>query len=143
MIKNMTKNYMLMAIFVLSFGLTLFTTDLSPAQPRTHRVVKGDTLWDICETYAHQVGRKRSNAWGLYDMHGNAFEWCFDRYEEDYYADSPTDDPSGPTTGLFRVYRGGSVFCYSVHCRSATRQRETPDFRSSLLGFRVALVLAD
>ena len=76
--------------------------------------VLGDYAWyeenadDIGEEYAHQVGLKKPNAFGLYDTHGNVFEWCHDYYEEDYYQQSPTNDPQGPESGSFRVLRGGS-----------------------------------
>jgi formylglycine-generating enzyme required for sulfatase activity len=60
------------------------------------------------ESYAHQVRLKKPNAFGLYDMHGNVYEWCHDYFEEDYYKQSPAKDPTGPTSGSSRVLRGGS-----------------------------------
>jgi formylglycine-generating enzyme required for sulfatase activity len=86
----------------------------------------------------HPVGRKRPNAWGLYDMHGNVFEWCWDRYEEKYYAISPGADPLGPSQTTGRVFRGGSWDSGARHCRAAARSGLTPVLRGSLLGFRVA-----
>jgi len=74
----------------------------------------GDYAWymknayDARERYAHQVGLKRPNAFGLYDMHGNVLEWCHDYYGEDYYKQSPKKDPTGPGFGSSRVLRGGS-----------------------------------
>ena len=99
-----------------------------------------ENAYDIDEKYAHEVGRKRANAWGMYDMHGNVREWCSDWYEADYYKNSPARDPTGPGAGQFRVSRGGSWYNVAEYCRSAFRYGGSPDYRSSGLGFRVAAV---
>jgi formylglycine-generating enzyme required for sulfatase activity len=99
------------------------------------------------ETYAHQVGLKKPNAFGLYDMHGNVREWCHDYYGEDYYKQSPENDPAGgkgsafPSSGSNRVLRGGSFYFHpATHTRSARRHKSFPD-KGSLPshGFRVVL----
>jgi len=70
----------------------------------------------------HDVGQKKPNALGLYDMHGGAWEWCGDYYDKDYYVNSPLVDPTGPESGRFRTLRGGSWFRYAKYCRSAYRR---------------------
>ncbi len=85
----------------------------------------------------HAVGMKQPNVWGLYDMHGNVWEWCRDWYEHDY-----AKDPEflKGNTGSYRVFRGG---CWSInawYCRSAYRGNLSPTNRHDDLGFRLALV---
>ena len=67
------------------------------------------------------VGKFTPNAFGLYDMHGNAWQWCTDWYGAEYYARSPIDDPTGPDSGAVHVLRGGSWFVRPFFSRSATR----------------------
>jgi uncharacterized protein (TIGR02996 family) len=86
------------------------------------------------------VGSYPANAFGLYDMHGNVWEWCQDWYEEFHYPESSRADPSGPQSSDRRVLRGGSWFNNAGSCRSAYRYRDVPSGRSSHVGFRVVLV---
>jgi formylglycine-generating enzyme required for sulfatase activity len=88
----------------------------------------------------HPVGKKKPNAWGLYGMHGNAWEWCQDYYDPDYYKNSPGKDPPGPGAGGARVARGGSWPYAPVYSRSAFRGYFAPDGRIGWGGFRVLLV---
>lgn len=84
------------------------------------------------------VGSYAANAFGLFDMHGNCWDWCNDWYEADYYAHSPREDPPGPATGAHGVLRGGSWFNAARYCRSAERIRTT-ETGSFCIGFRVVL----
>jgi len=86
----------------------------------------------------HPVGTKKPNAWGLFDMHGSVWEWCQDRYGENYYAKLPTDDPTGPAFGSARVFRGGGWLITAWDCRSSSRDGVSPSARNDSLGFRVA-----
>jgi len=88
----------------------------------------------------HPVGQKRPNPWGLYDMHGNVWEWCLDWYDSDYYEDSPPADPRGPSDGTSRVLRGGAWGNSPRGCHSAHRFASTPTFTGSYLGFRVVVL---
>jgi sulfatase modifying factor 1 len=95
---------------------------------------KGEQLDRTCK-----VGSYKPNKWGLFDVHGNVWEWCADWYGEKYYQDSPKKDPSGPAGGTRRVFRGGSWAAIGRNCRSAHRTSGVPTLRATYVGFRVAM----
>ena len=95
---------------------------------------------DFTSGSTHAVGQKEPNAWGLYDMHGNVWEWTQDGYGERYYAESPATDPAGPATesgNAGRVVRGGSWHVTGDGWRSASRRQYAPDYRGISIGFRL------
>ena len=92
---------------------------------------------DFATGGTHPVGRKAPNPWGLYDIHGNAWEWVRDWYDPAYYANSPATDPQGPEQGGERVVRGGSWHTTATSWRTAFRRGYVPDYRGISIGFRL------
>jgi formylglycine-generating enzyme required for sulfatase activity len=102
----------------------------------------GDHAWHIGNSAGktHPVGRKGSNAFGLYDMLGNVLEWCADAYDPKYYDSSPVNDPPGASGASRRAVRGGGWYSQPVYTRSAYRIGFAPGYVSAQLGFRVVAV---
>lgn len=106
----------------------------------------GDYAWfsKNSGSTTHPVGQKKPNDFGLFDMHGNVWEWCSDWYSDSYYEECKRQgivaDPSGPTAGSDRVVRGGGWYSDAVNCRSANRSFGAPGNRSVHLGFRLVRI---
>ena len=106
----------------------------------------GSNMVDVVAWYSgnsnsstHPCGTKRANALGIYDMSGNVWEWCSDWYSSSYTS-YDTNNPTGPSSGASRVYRGGSWSSDARRCRVANRGGDTPGSRYYFLGFRVVLL---
>ncbi len=105
----------------------------------------GDYAWfngnadKVGQDYAHPVGQKKPNPWGLYDMHGNVWEFCSDYYDKDYYSKSPSVDPKGPRSSSGDTYslRGGSWHSKVIYMRCSGRVLGLPGVRDNSVGFRV------
>jgi formylglycine-generating enzyme required for sulfatase activity len=95
--------------------------------------------WDNADRKTHPVGGKAANVLGLYDVHGNVAEWCADWFDE--YETGSVTDPTGPSTGSYRVIRGGSWFYDAASCRAAIRDGDAPGLRDGHIGFRPCFVL--
>ncbi len=85
----------------------------------------------------HDVRGLQANSHDLYDMHGNVFEWCWDRYAADYYQQGVNNNPLGPESGEERVCRGGSYFVFEYGCRSTFRSMLAPQYKSRDIGIRL------
>ncbi len=94
--------------------------------------------WDNSGFMTHRVEQKLPNPWGLYDVHGNVWEWCQDWWS-DYLPGGMVLDPQGPTAGSRRVIRGGDWGLVARLCRSAARTSSDPDHGTDLIGFRAVL----
>ena len=101
----------------------------------------GDVAWygeDSKTGSTHPVAQKQANELGLYDMSGNVLEWCLDWFDSNYYANSPQNNPQGPSSGDRRVLRGGSLRSVSRSCRVSCRGGINPG-RRNVIGLRLAL----
>lgn len=95
--------------------------------------------WSNSDSKTHDVATKSPNELGIYDMSGNVFEWCQDWYGDNYYVSSVIINPTGPSSGSYRVCRGGSWYSAATNCRCAYRSSGTPSISNFKLGFRLAL----
>lgn len=93
-------------------------------------------FYDNSESF-HCSGCLAPNGLGLYDMSGNVWEWCWDRMDSNYYNTSPANNPKGPNSGIWRVFRGGSFRSAAINCRVAERDYNVPYYKSNCIGLRL------
>ena len=113
------------------------TTNLYSFGDEQKEAAQYSWTWENSEETTHPVGLKLPNPWGLYDMHGNVWEWCLDWFGE--YPASDTTDPKGDTKGKFKVFRGGGWNNEAQFARSANRFMMAPASGIHFVGFRVVL----
>jgi len=99
----------------------------------------GDYAWFDKNSGGHPraVGQKQPNAWGLYDICGNLWEWCNDFYQVDYYQQAPRQDPKGPKEGQTKVVRGGAWRFNAESCRCGYRYNENPGYSDVCFGYDI------
>jgi formylglycine-generating enzyme required for sulfatase activity len=115
-------------------------TEIINPPPCNYDPVLNDIGWycDNANNQTYPVAQKEPNAWGLYDMHGNVFEWCQDWFG--YYPAGPVTDPINERVNNDKILRGGAWYSSPTYCRSATRFSVIPSYSDKAHGVRLVLV---